>query len=205
MAAWKRDVASGLIVIVPILVTLWVIGLVFSTLATIPLPRQTIWINLIGAEDDITEIAGVALTVLLLGGAVLATGYMMRSAVGQMLERRFDGLINRIPGLRIVYNASKTAASTVMTEDIHKQRPVKIEMWNGMRLTAFTTGKRTPDGRDLVFLPTSPNITSGLLMDVDSDAVVETDERIDDALARIISAGFGDTSNRGDLGTDDSQ
>lgn len=58
-------------------------------------------------------------------------------------------------------------------------------MWNGMRVTASNTGKRTPDGRLLIFLPTASNVTSGLLMEVEPEGVTQPDEHVEDALARI--------------------
>lgn len=196
MATWKRDAASGLVVLVPILVTLWFVLWLYAALANVPLPKQTIWTHLVGADQEVAEYAGVVLTLVVFGGSILVTGYLMRSAVGQVLERRFDELVNQIPGLRIVYNASKTAISTAFSGEIHRQTPVKLEMWNGMRLTAFKTGKRTADGRLLVFLPTAPNVTSGLLIGVDPEDVIETDEHVEDALGRILSAGFGDPNDR---------
>ena len=78
----------------------------------------------------------------------------------------------------------------------HGQTPVKVEVWGGMRVTAFKTGKQTADGRLLVFLPTSPNVTSGLLMEVDPEDVTETDEHVEDALGRILRAGFGESDLR---------
>ena len=72
---------------------------------------------------------------------------------------------------------------------------MKLEIWNGMRLTAFTTGKRTADGRLLIFLPTAPNVTSGLLLEIEPEKVIETEEHVEDALSRILSAGFGEASS----------
>ena len=59
-------------------------------------------------------------------------------------------------------------------------------------MTAFKTGKRTEDGRAVVFLPTAPNITTGFVMEVDPADIEETDEKVEDALTRILSAGFGE-------------
>jgi uncharacterized membrane protein len=66
-----------------------------------------------------------------------------------------------------------------------------------MRMTAFKTGKSTDDGREVLFLPTAPNITTGYVIEVESDEYVETNESVEDALTRILSAGFGDTAEDG--------
>ena len=77
------------------------------------------------------------------------------------------------------------------------QKPVKLELWQGARMTAFKTGKSTPDGRDVLFMPTAPNITTGFVIEVDPDDYTETDEKVEEALTRILSAGFGETSEEG--------
>jgi uncharacterized membrane protein len=66
-----------------------------------------------------------------------------------------------------------------------------------MRMTGFKTGKRTDDGRDILFLPTAPNITTGFVVEVDPDSYTEVDETVEEALTRVLSAGFGDTKESG--------
>jgi uncharacterized membrane protein len=63
-------------------------------------------------------------------------------------------------------------------------------------MTAFKTGKTTDDGRDVLFLPTSPNITTGFVIEVESDQYEVTDERVEDALTRVLSAGFGESRDQ---------
>jgi uncharacterized membrane protein len=121
----------------------------------------------------------------------------MRTAFGAVFESSLDSLINRLPGLRVVYNASKMAVETALGGTENLQAPVKVETWNGMRMTAFKTGKKTDDGRDLLFLPTAPNITSGFVIEVEPDEYTEADESLEDALTRVLSAGFGETSDSG--------
>jgi uncharacterized membrane protein len=59
-------------------------------------------------------------------------------------------------------------------------------------MTAFKTGKRTKDGREVLFMPTAPNITTGFVMEVESEDITETNERVEEALTRILSAGFAE-------------
>ncbi|MDR9412210.1 MAG: hypothetical protein RI531_06245, partial [Haloferacaceae archaeon] len=56
--------------------------------------------------------------------------------------------------------------------------------------------KSTPDGRDVLFLPTAPNITSGYVIEVDPAQYEPADESVEEALTRILSAGFADDSPR---------
>jgi uncharacterized membrane protein len=185
MATWKRDFASGLIVLTPILVTILVLAWLYGRIAALPIVRQV--------PDPFGALIAVAVFIML----VFSIGYLMRTALGAIIEDAIDDLINQVPGLRVVYNASKMAVETTLSGASELQTPVKIELWEGMRLTAFKTGKRTADGREMVFMPTAPNITTGFVMEVDPDDIIETDESVEDALTRILSAGFGETRRAG--------
>ena len=186
MSSWKRDVASGLIVILPLVVSAYIIGWLYLALAGIPLLQ------------DIQSPPLRVLTVLVVFWLlVLSVGYMMRTAVGSLVESTIDNVMNRLPGLRVVYNASKMAAETALSDTTDLQAPVKVEAWDGMRMTAFKTGKTTDDGRELLFLPTAPNITTGFVVEVDPSDFEETDESVEDALTRVLSAGFGETAESG--------
>ena len=182
MASWKRDATRGLVVLVPIIVTLYVLAFIYNIIAGLPF-----------IEGIRPAIVRVPLTLCVFALLVFAIGYLMRTASGPLVEEAIDGLINRLPGLRVVYNASKMAVETAVTGTTDLQAPVKVETWNGLRMTAFKTGKQTDDGRDVLFLPTAPNITTGFVVEVESDQYEETDERVEDALTRVLSAGFGET------------
>ncbi|GGM57903.1 putative membrane protein [Halarchaeum rubridurum] len=191
MSSWKRDAASGLVVIIPVLVTLYIIYWVFGSLASVALVATQIR----------NPYLAVLLTLVVFVLVVFAVGYLMRTALGRFLEDRLDDVMNRLPGLRIVYNASKMAVETALNGTEEFQKPVKVEPWDGMRMTAFRTGQRAPDGREIVFIPTSPNITSGYVVEVAPEDIIETGETAEDALTRVLSAGFGNsTTGASDVG-----
>jgi uncharacterized membrane protein len=203
MSNVKRDVTSGLIVLVPIIVTLYVVLWIYGAIANVPLlgavidqgalPPIKVGDAVIVDSAALAELARFVITLVLFGVLVLSIGYLMRTAVGTIFEEALDDVINRVPGLRVVYNASKMAVETAVSGGGELQAPVKLETWDGLRMTAFKTGKRTADGREIVFLPTSPNITTGFVIEVDPADITETDERVEDALTRVLSAGFGET------------
>ena len=182
--SWKRDFASGLVVLLPVLVVAFVVVWLYNNLTRIPIPIESPPLR-------------VALTLVVFVLLVFAIGYMMRTAAGSIFESVIDDLMNRLPGLRVVYNASKMAVDTALGGTDELQAPVKLETWDGLRMTAFKTGKTTADGRDVLFLPTAPNITTGFVIEVDPADYTETDERVEDALTRILSAGFGDADDMG--------
>ena len=193
-ATWKRDFASGLIILVPLLVTAYIILWLYSALAAVPLPVENVTVTVGNATYDLGTPLRVLLTLVIFVLLVFSLGYLMRTTFGDVIEGTLDGVMNQIPGLRVVYNASKMAVETVVSGTDDLQAPVKLETWEGLRMTAFKTGKRTEDGRDVLFLPTAPNITTGFVVEVDPDAYEETDERVEDALTRVLSAGFGETN-----------
>ena len=195
MASWKRDIASGLIVLLPVIVTLYVIaylyGVIASSTAIFNIDFQVL--TSLGVPQQALGLIRVLTTLVVFFLLVLSVGYLSRTAFGDIFEDLLDNLMNRLPGLRVVYNASKMAVETAVSGTDELQKPVKLETWNGMRMTAFKTGKQTPDGRDVLFLPTAPNITTGFVVEVEPDEYEELDERVEDALTRILSAGFGES------------
>ena len=191
-ASWKRDFASGLIILLPLLVTAYIILRLYFALASVPLPVESQTVDLWIVSFDAQNPLRVALTLVIFVLVVFSLGYMMRTAFGDFIEGTIDRTMNQLPGLRVVYNASKMAVETVVSGADELQEPVKIETWEGMRMTAFKTGKSTEDGRDMLFLPTAPNITTGYVVEVDPDSYEETNERVEEALTRVLSAGFGE-------------
>jgi uncharacterized membrane protein len=186
MSTWKRDVASGLVVLVPLLVILLVLNWLFGHIADLPVVDtiEPVWFRVL-----------VALAVF--AALVLAVGYLMRTTAGRLFESYLDAAMNRVPLIRVLYNASKLAIETALTGTEDLQTPVRIEPWPGMRMTAFKTGKQTADGREVLFMPTAPNITTGFVLEVDPDDIEPSDERVEEALTRVLSAGFAEQGDPG--------
>ena len=197
MSSWKRDAASGLVVLVPLLVTAYVLVFLFQTLSGIPVLRSAIDASRFGGNERIADLARVLLMLILFVLLVFTVGYLMRTALGTVVESLIDTVMNRVPGLRVVYNASKMAVETALTGTSDLQTPVKLEVWGDVRVTAFKTGRTTADGREVLFMPTAPNITTGFVIEVRPERITETDERVEEALTRILSAGFGEGENSG--------
>jgi uncharacterized membrane protein len=181
MSMWKRDAASGLIVLVPLLVILLVANWLFRQIADLPFVTQI---------EPVALRVAVAIVVLI--ALTFAVGYLMRTTAGRLVESYIDATMNRVPLVRVLYNASKLAVETALTGTDELQAPVRIETWPGMRMTAFKTGKRTADGREVLFMPTAPNITTGFVIEVEPERIEPTDERVEEALTRVLSAGFAE-------------
>jgi len=173
-------VASGLVVLVPILVILIVLNWLYSRVAELPI------------VDTLPPYYGVPVALVVFAMLVLSVGYLMRTTVGRLFETGLDSAMNRVPLIRILYNASKLAVETALTGTEDLQKPVRLETWPGIRMTAFKTGKTTPDGREVLFMPTAPNITTGYVIEVEPERIEETGESVEEALTRILSAGFAE-------------
>lgn len=187
----KRDFASGLVVLIPLLVTFYALRWLYRFVAGFPLVEQLApTLPVIGAIDP--ELSRVLVTIAGFLAVVLGIGYLMRTAFGRVLEDNVDRMINRLPGFRMVYNASKMAVETAVSGDISLRNPSKVKLWGDVRLTAFHTGKRSDDDRQILFVPTSPNVTSGFVIEVEDEDIISTDESLEEALTRVISAGFGE-------------
>ncbi|RDI71573.1 DUF502 domain-containing protein [Halopelagius longus] len=190
MSSWRRDFASGLVILVPILVILWVLNYLYSSIVKLPLIK------------NLQEPFGFFVAIIVFAMLVLSVGYLMRTTVGRLFETYLDATMNRVPLVRILYNASKLAVETALTGTEDLQTPVQLETWPGVRMTAFKTGQTTKDGRVVLFMPTAPNITTGFVMEVEPEDIQELDENVEEALTRILSAGFAEDESRSAIDID---
>jgi len=186
-ASLKRNIASGIIVLTPVAVSAYVVYWIYQRVAGLP---GTQYLRVTGSQtvNELIQVGfAIAVIVVILG----IVGYVVRTAAGNILKDEMDRLAGQIPVVRIVYNATKMGVETIMGSNAEEfDRPVKIEI-AGLRITGFKTGNTTEDGREVVFFPTSPNITSGYVVDVEPERLETTDESTEEALTRVLSAGFG--------------
>lgn len=188
MGSLRRDIASGLIVVAPIAVILLVVRYLFLLIAGLPLVSRI--------QPPLLRVGVVIVVFLFL---VITVGYAMRSAIGVLVADLISAGINRIPGVRIVYNASHLAVDTALSGGGGRVEPVQVESWQGLRVNVFDTGNRTADGRVICFFPTAPNITTGYVIEVEEDDLIRTGESVERVLLRILSAGFGDQPDDDDF------
>ena len=194
MSSWKRDIASGLVVLLPLGILLFVLNYLYERVVALPLISTLDFVDL-GVPESLVPLARIIVALLLILTLILAVGYLMRTTAGRLFESALDDAINHMPGLRVVYNATKLAVETALSGTDDLQEPVRIETWPGIRMTAFKTGKKTQDGKIVLFLPTAPNITTGFVMEVEEDRIDETNEKVEEALTRVLSAGFAESAH----------
>ncbi|MCP0914440.1 MULTISPECIES: DUF502 domain-containing protein [Legionella] len=182
---------AGLVVWLPILVTFvilrFIVDLLDQTMALLPKayqPEQLFGFHLPGL--------GVLLSLILL----MVTGIVATNFLGQRLVWWSESVLERIPLVRSIYNAAKQVIHAIFGANGQSFRKVLLVEYprKGMWSLAFQTGVSNFEvhtGAEMVsiFIPTTPNPTSGFLMMVPKTEVIELTMSIDEALKFIISLG----------------
>lgn len=178
---FRSLLVRGIITLVPLVVVGAVLSFVYSLLVSLPV--------LSNVENDLVR---VAIIVVVSTEVTLAVGYLMRTALGTLLEAGLTALMNLFPGVRAIYNAARAVTHSLLLGPDRGPRVVKVEYQPGMRMNAIRTGNRGPKGGEVVFIPGSPDITSGLLAEVDRDRLATANESLVSILIRLLSFGLSD-------------
>lgn len=189
----RRYLIAGLLVWLPLGVTVLVIKLLVGTMdrTLLLLPERYQPEVLFGFA-----IPGLGLVLSIL--VVLITGMLVANLFGRRLVALWEALLARIPLVRSVYSAVKQLAETMFSSSGQSFRKVLLIEYprKGLWTVAFQTGTGVGEaqrktGREVinVYVPTTPNPTSGFFLMVPKDEVVELDMSVDDGLKMIISMG----------------
>jgi len=200
VTALRRYLVAGLLIWVPLAATVFIfsllLGLMNRVLSLLPGVYQPQnwgwWPDWIPGQ--IPAIVGAVLAVLIL----LITGFLGANLLGRRLVHTYEQILDRIPLVRSVYGAVKHFSEIVFSEESTSFKKVLLIEYPrpGLYSLCFLTSEnprevqnRTADDVVTVFMPTTPNPTSGFMLFVPRKDVVELDMPIDDALKMIISLG----------------
>jgi uncharacterized membrane protein len=187
---FKRYFIAGLLIWIPPVITLWVLGLVVATLEGF-VPE---WL---GSESLFgLYIPGFRLALVL--AVVLLTGAIAANFLGRRLLEGWEHMLGRIPLVRSIYNSVKQVSDTVLAPDGQAFRQAVLVQYprQGCWTIAFVTG--TPSGEVAmhvageyasVYVPTTPNPTSGFFLMVPRADLVPLAMNVDAALKYIVSMG----------------
>ena len=197
----RNNFLTGLIVIAPIGLTFWLIWSIMGWMDSWVLPfvparyRPDIWLlNQFGLDLDIRGI-GVAFFLIF----TLLVGWGAKGFIGRSLLRWAENLVQTMPVVRSVYGGLKQIAETILAQDQSSFEQACLVEYprKGLWAIAFvsTTAKGEIAARAdapmlSVFLPTTPNPTSGFLLFVPADDIVLLDMSVEDAAKLVISAGL---------------
>ena len=193
MAALRKWLFTGLLVIVPGVITAWVLSWIVSTL------DQTLAI-LPGSwqPDKLLGFHIPGFGVLLTLSILLVVGALASNFAGRKLVEWGGRLVSRIPVVRSIYSSVKQVSDTLFSESGNAFRTAVLVQWprEGVWTVAFITG--APSGevaaylRDeyvSVYVPTTPNPTGGYFVLMRRSDCIELDMSIDAALKYIVSMG----------------
>jgi len=189
----KRYLITGLLIWVPLVITLWVLDLLVGTMDQTLLLLPPEWRTEGWLGVHIPGL-GVVLTVLI----VLVTGMLAANIIGQQLVLFWEGVLARIPVVNSIYIGVKQVSDTLFKPGGQAFRKAVLVQWPrpGMWTIAFVTG--TPGGDVAnhlqgdylsLYVPTTPNPTGGYFVMTPRAEVIELDMSVDDALKYIISMG----------------
>lgn len=197
---FKKTLLTGLLTLLPIWLTWVVVKFVFVLLSDtsrplvqpllhgVALSNPQVWSWL----DDPWVQTAIALVATLL--VILLSGLMARRMFGQRMLQWFEALIRRIPFANIIYGSARQLLDILQTKPDGTQRVVLIDFPHSqMKSVGFVTRilREVGTGRELaaVYVPTTPNPTSGYLEIVPVDKITPTDWSVDQAMSFIISGG----------------
>jgi uncharacterized membrane protein len=189
----RRYLVTGLILWVPIGITIWVLTLIVSTLdkTLLLIPEQY-------RPETVLGFAIPGLGVLLTLVVLLITGIAARNFIGQQLIKGWDRILRRIPVVKSIYSGVKQVSDTLFSDSgLAFRKALLIEFpHQGSYTIAFMTGTpsgelvtRLPGEHVSVYVPTTPNPTSGYFLLLPKSRTQELDMSVDDALKYIVSMG----------------
>jgi uncharacterized membrane protein len=192
--AWslRRYLVAGVLVWLPILATLWIISFIVSLMDSILLwlpasyqPKALIGFRLPGF--------GIVIALVVL----LTTGLIVSNLIGKRLVQYWDGVIRRIPLVRSIHGGVKSFAESVFSQSNSFRKVVMIQypragVWSIGFITSEDVGElrdKTGVAHSCVYIPTTPNPTSGFIVMVPATEVVELQMTVDSAMKMIITCG----------------
>jgi uncharacterized membrane protein len=197
----KKYFITGLLIWIPLVITIWVMKLVVDTLdqTQVLLPhalRPEVWLGV--------RVPGIGVLLTLL--IVLFTGVVTANFVGQRLVLWWHEILHRIPVVSSIYSSVKQVSDTLFSSSGEAFRKALLVQWprEGMWTIGFLTG--VPGGdvtRHLqgdyvsVYVPTTPNPTGGYFVMLLRKDVIELDMSVDTALKYVISMGVASPNGNG--------
>ncbi len=188
----RRYLVAGVLVWLPILATIWVVSFIVQlmdrTLVLIPTPYQ---------PQALVGFPLPGLGIVFAFVVLLGTGLLVTNLIGRRLIVYWEELMQRIPLVRSIYGGVKSFVESVFSQTSSFRKVVMIEyprlgMWSIGFVTADDmpeVSEKTGEPHICVYVPTTPNPTSGFIMMVPRRQVVELEMSVDAAMKMVITCG----------------
>jgi uncharacterized membrane protein len=193
MVAIRKWLLAGLLVVVPVAITVWVLEWIISTLDKTLLILPDSW-----QPDKLIGFHIPGFGALLAIGILLMLGALASNFFGNKLVNWWHALLNRIPIVRSIYSGVKQVSDTLFSESGNAFRKAVLVQWprEGVWTIAFVTGAPGGDAAThlvgdyiSVYVPTTPNPTGGYFVMLKTQDTIELKMSVDDALKYIVSMG----------------
>lgn len=190
----KKYFITGLLIWIPLSITFSVLALIINTLDGWVLP----WLPLHLQPQTVLGFDIPGLGVILCTFILFATGVIGANVLGQRIVRLWEALLSRIPVVKSLYYSVKQVSDTLFSSNGKAFRKALLVQYprEGIWTIAFLTGEPNSDiaqclhGEHVsVYVPTTPNPTSGFFLMLPAADVIELDMSVDEALKYIISMG----------------
>lgn len=190
---FKRYLITGLLVLVPLVITIWVLKTLLGTMDQTLLLLPSAW-RPEAVFGTYVPGLGALMTVLI----VLVTGMVATNFFGKRILQFWEGLLARVPVVKSIYYSVKQVSDTLFSDSGQAFRKALLVQYprQGCWTIAFMTGQPGGDVANhlqgeyiSVYVPTTPNPTSGFFLMMPRADVIELDMSVDDALKYIISMG----------------
>ncbi|MDC0423491.1 DUF502 domain-containing protein [Methylophilaceae bacterium] len=189
----KKNFLTGLLVLVPIILTIWLLTTLITFLdqVLLLLPETVRPSNLLG-----TPVFGFGVIMSFI--IILLTGFFANNFFGKKLISFYENLVNRLPFVKTIYGGIKQVSDTLLSNSGNAfSKAVLIEFpMAGTYSFAFITGEPNEEiNKNLkgkfvnVYVPTTPNPTSGYTLIVPANKVIDLDISVDQVLKYVISMG----------------
>lgn len=193
MKSVRKWLLSGLLVIVPVGITVWVMEWIISSLDKTLLILPQAW-----HPDKLLGFHIPGFGVILAFAILLTVGAVASNFFGKKLVIWWDALLNRIPVVRSIYSSVKQVSDTLFSDSGNAFRKAVLIQWprTDVWTIAFVTG--TPGGDVVnhlhgdyvsVYVPTTPNPTGGYFVMLKKTDCIELKMSVDEALKYIVSMG----------------
>ena len=193
MATLRKYVIAGLLVWLPLAATVVIIKLVIDLL-----DRIILFLPLDYRPESLFGFSIPGFGLILAIGVLLLTGMLATNLLGRQIVSLWEAILSRIPIVRSIYNAVKQIASTVLTSKGKSFRKVVMAEYprKGIWSIGFLTNddvaitcEGIEDHMLAVFLPTTPNPTSGFILLFPKQDIIELEMSVEDGFKFIISIG----------------
>ena len=197
---FKRNFIAGLLTVIPLAITVWLLQFLFKLLSQFGQPvvraiqrdlgEDTPLLSALFRQTWFDDLLAVVIVVL----AIYLLGVVAGRVIGVQILHAFESLVARLPLVQSVYGAVKKLVGVLQTKPDNVERVVLVSFPHSRMkavglVTRTLTDAHTGQQLAAVYVPTTPNPTSGYLEVVPLDDLVSTDWTMDEAMNFIISGG----------------